>query len=168
MWIIEEREAKHWLSQRGLLDASGNLAFSRFVRVIRFSIPADSGRKTALSRQIVSLFSADEEALLWINEFGIWPSSEDRNLFKHFRESLGEASSLQNKPAHIFRRSELDDVASLLGMVLFFFWGAVMYSPARGLLVEISHDEYVVIHARNLDDTSDVVEALEPFSEEAS
>jgi hypothetical protein len=165
MWIIEKEETKRWLSIRGLLDSTGGLSLSGFVQVINCAIPPDSGRKTALSKLIASFFDTDDEALLWINEFGIWESSEDRNLFDRFRRSLGEDSPLHEKPGHIFRSSELSDVSSLLAMVLYFIWGAVLYSPAKGLLVKISHDEFITMHARKKEDTSTIVEKLKKYLE---
>src|SRR5574341_2187382 len=110
MRIIDEKETMLWLSERGLLDSTDKPSFPGFVKAIDSAIASDSGRKTALSRAIVSLFDTDDGALLWINEFGIWPSSEDRNLFEGFRRSLGERSSLHQKPGHIFSSSDLPAV----------------------------------------------------------
>jgi hypothetical protein len=142
---------------------TGGLSLAGFVQVIHHSISPDSGRKTALSKLITSFFDTDDEALLWINEFGIWPSSEDRNLFAGFRRSLGENSPLHEKPGHIFRSSELKDVSSLLAMVLYFVWGAILYSPAKGLIIEISHDEVINIHARNKESAMTVTEEFKKY-----
>jgi hypothetical protein len=102
MQIIDKEKTKLWLSQRGLLDSTGKPFFSELHKVLASAIPVDSGCKTALSRAIVSFFETDDEALLWINEFGIWGSSEDRYLFQGFRRSLGESSPLREKPGHVF------------------------------------------------------------------
>lgn len=149
MQIIDKKETMLWLSEKGLLDSTGKPSFPGFVEVIDSSIPADSGHKTALSRAIVSFFDTDNEALLWINEFGIWESSEDRNLFEGFRRSLGEHSPLRDKPGHIFSSSDLSNVGSLVAMILYFVWGGILYSPAKSLAINISHDEYISVFARN-------------------
>jgi hypothetical protein len=71
MRIIDEEETKLWLSQRELLDPTGEPSFSRFHQAMSSPIPVDSGRKTAIRKVIVSFFDADDEALLWIDEFKI-------------------------------------------------------------------------------------------------
>ncbi len=165
MRIIDKEETMRWLSQSGLLDSAGKLSFSGFVEVMDSAIPADSGRKTAISRAMVLLFDATDEALLWINEFGIWPSSEDRNLFEGFRRSLGEHSPLHEKPGHIFSSRDLSNVGSLVAMMLYFVWGGILYSPVRGLAIKISHDEYITVFARNKEDAPGITEKLKKYFE---
>lgn len=165
MQIIDKGETRSWLNKRGLLDSTGMVSFSGFIEAISAAVPADSGRKTALSRLMASFFEADEEALLWINEFGIWPSSEDWSLFEGFRRSLGEQSPLYEKPGHIFSGKELRDVASLVAMTLYFIWGAILYSPAKGLAIKISHDEFVCIYVKTQKDASDILATLKRFFE---
>lgn len=163
MRIIDKEETKLWLSQRGLLDSTGEPCFPEFVQVMDSAIPADSGHKTALSRVLVSFFDTDKEALLWINEFGIWPSSEDRYLFNGFRRSLGEGSPLHEKPGHIFSKDDLDAVRSLVGMILYFVWGGILFSPAKGLAITISHDEFITVFMRNQTEASMITETLKGF-----
>ena len=131
--------------------------------MIDFPISVDSGRKTALSRVLVSFFDTDEEALLWINEFGIWPSSEDRYLFEGFRRFLGERSPVHEKPGHIFSKDDLDAVRSLVAMILYFVWGGIMYSPAKGLTIKMSHDEFITMFARDPQDGSIITERFKHF-----
>jgi len=165
MRIINKKETMDWLSERGLLDSDGKFSSSGFVEVLTAAIPVDSGRKTAISRAIVSVFDTDSEALLWINEFGIWESSEDRNLFDGFRRSLGEHSHLYEKPGHVFSSSDLTGVGSLVAMTLYFVWGAVLYSPTRSVAIRISHDEYVSVFARNREEVSEITEMLKKHLE---
>jgi hypothetical protein len=138
-------------------------SFSGFVEVLSGAIPADSGLKTALSRAIVSFFEADTEALLWIHEFGIWESCEDRHLFEGFRRSLGEHSPLHEKPGHLFSNNDLRDVGSLVAMTLYFVWGAILYSPAKDLAIEISHDEIISVCARDKKHASEINATLKKY-----
>jgi len=165
MRIIDGEETKLWLSQRGLLDSTGEPSFSKCFQVIDFAIPVDSGRKTALSRIIVSFLETDDEALLWINEFGIWESSEDRYLFQGFRHSLGESSPLHEKPGHVFSKADRDAVRSLVAMILYFVWGGLLFSPAKGLVIMISHDEFITIYLRDKKDAPIITETLKKFLE---
>lgn len=163
MRIINKEETIHWLSERGLTNSTGMFSFSGFVEVMDSPIPVDSGRKTAISRAIVLSFDTDNEALLWINEFGIWESSEDRNLFEGFRRSLGEHRPLHEKPGHIFSSSDLINVRSLVAMTLYFVWGGILYSPAKRLAIKISHDEHISFFARDKKDVSNITEDFKKY-----
>jgi len=138
-----------WLSSKGLLDSKGSLSFSGFSEPVSYRIPADSGKKTVLSRIIASFFDSEAESLLWINEYGIWPSSEDRPLFEGFRKSLGESALLIEKPGHIFSKQDLSAISSLLAMVLYFCWGAVIAPTNKSLIIRISHDEMLDIYSQD-------------------
>lgn len=161
MQMIDESQTILWLAKGGIVDANGRPSLAAFVEVLNSAVPPDSGRKTALGRAVASVFTDDDEAMLWINEYGIWPSSEDRFLYEGFRRSLHEESPLHVKPGHLFSRDELAAVASLVALVLYFVWGAILYSPARALVIKISHDECISVFARSGTAVSDVVEMLD-------
>jgi len=159
MRFIDAVQTRPWLEKYTIaIDQEGHPTFPGSVSVLQSAIPSDSGRKTALSRVIASIFRMDDEALLWINEVGIWPSSEDLFLFQGFRRSLGEDSHLVMKPGHIFSRDDLAGLGSLLAMVFYFAWGAIPYSPVRMLVIRISHDEFMSMLAREGINLVDVVQ----------
>lgn len=149
MLIIAKNETITWLTERRLLDREGQLLHDEFRMKLEYIIPGDSGKKTALSKIIASFFDNDVQALLWIYEFGIWPSCEDRNLFDGFRRSLGESQPISMKPGHIFSNSDLDSLASLLSMVLYFCWGAIVISTANDFVIKISHDEIINVFTKD-------------------
>jgi hypothetical protein len=163
MKTIDRAQTLDWLSKRQLQDSSGSIDYPGSIQAVRSRIPMDSGRKTALSRVIASLFAEDEEALLWINEFGIWPSAEDWNLFDGFRLSLGEAKAVQERPGHLFSKAELKVAGSLIAMILYFCLGAVLVSTKRGLVIKISHDELIEVCARTQADASNAAEQLRDY-----
>ena len=166
MRIIDKYETMTWLAERGLTTSTGELVFTEFLSPSRFVIPVDSGEKTALSKTITSFFDFEDEALLWINEFGVWPSSEDRYLFEGFRQSLGEYSPLYEKPGHIFSNKDLEAVKALIAMVLYFCWGAVIVSISRSFIFKISHDEIIYLYVKNKEDLPSMRTTLSHFIEE--
>jgi hypothetical protein len=144
--IIDKERTANWLSIRGLLGSKGKLSLSGLKQIGYYPIPADSGRKTIISRTVASFFDTEDESLLWIDEYGIWKSCEDWILFDGFRQFLGEGSPLYEKPGHIFSRKDLDSVCSLLAMTLYFCWGAVIVKADKSLVIRISHDEILDIY----------------------
>ena len=163
MQILDRKQSIDWLVAKGLSVSENNPSFSQFYKVMDTRIPGDSGRKSAISRALVSQFDANGESLLWINEFGIWPSSEERNLFDGFRRSLGERRALHEAPGHLFSKSDLANVTSLLAMALYFIWGAVLYSPEKGLAIEIDHDEFIRIFTKNKNDSGTLAAVLKDY-----
>jgi len=145
MEIIDKEKTANWLSMRGLLDSRGRLSLLELEQIGYYPIPVDSGRKTVISRTIASFFDTEAESLLWIDEYGIWQSCEDWNLFNGFRKSLGEESPLYEKPGHLFSRKDLASISSLLAMTLYFCCGAVIVKADKSLLIRISHDEILDI-----------------------
>jgi hypothetical protein len=166
MRTLDKTETIRWLSQNGVsFDSVGRLTSTTLFKAIHYPICPDSGQKTALSKLLVSFFEDDNEAILWINEFGIWPSSEDWCLFDGFRRSFGEDTPLYKKPGHLFSKGDLSIVRSLVAMILYFIWGAVLYSPSNGLLVEVSHDEFISVFVKDKKDVLSVSEKLKRYSE---
>jgi hypothetical protein len=163
MRIIGKEDTVRWLSAKGVSVWNDIPSFRKFYKALNSQIPADSGRKTAIGRALASHFNTADESLLWIHEFGIWPSSEDPNLFERFRQSLGEPRPLFDAPGHIFTQTDLKDVASLLSLVLYFIWGAVLYCPTKGLGIEIDHDEFITIFVMNKNDASKISEELKNY-----
>lgn len=141
MKAIDNAAISSWLNTNQLVSADGSLELLGAPLRRSYPIPSDSAKKTVLSRIVASLFDSDREALLWINEYGIWPSAEDWTLFSGFRAHLGEESSLHEKPGYLFSNKDVDLVSSILALVLYFVWGALLISPDKRFLVRISHDE---------------------------
>ena len=72
---------------------------------------------------------------------------------------------MHEKPGHVFSKGDLDAVRSLVAMILYFFWGGILFSPAKGLAIKISHDEFITICARDKKDVPIIAEKLKPFLE---
>jgi hypothetical protein len=105
-------ETKKWLKNPDIFNDSLQIKDHVFANHWQLRLPGDSGKKTAVGRELCSLLCS-ERGLLWINEFGIWPSSEDWNLFDKFRRSLNETRYLSESPGHLFDSNDSDDVTSL-------------------------------------------------------
>lgn len=108
-----------------------------------YVLPTDSGVKTAISKQLSQV--ASFPCCLWINEHGIWPSCENLQLFETVRKGLGELRSLDITPFHVFECGEESHLSSLLSLVLYFVWGAVLLEPTSLRIWVFSHDEWVSV-----------------------
>ncbi len=147
--VLTRQETRAWLEARNLAGADDSVALSAMTLVASHRIPPDSGAKAALSRELVALvFESEQSCLLWIDEWGIWPTAEDMVLFDGFRQSIGERAPLREKPGHVAHESDTAPLRSLTAMILYFVWGAYLVGDSGRVIVRISHDEIVDVYAR--------------------
>jgi hypothetical protein len=112
-----------------------------------FAIPKDSGEKTALARCLVSLFSklADSEVGIYVTEWGVWPSSENHEIFDAYRLAKGAVRPLEDAPIHIFSCPADPSFLGILCLILYFFWDAEVFDINGRCNVSLSHDEWLEI-----------------------
>jgi hypothetical protein len=128
-----------------------------------YSIPRDSGEKTALSRLIDYLLLRNSSACVYVSGWSVWPSSENLDLFYGYRRSIGETRFLIEAPAHIFESTEHDALVSILCMVFYFIWDAWVFDAGGNALVRISHDEWLEIRAGDDEAKKEFASELDKF-----
>jgi hypothetical protein len=99
----------------------------------------------AISKMVTSWLSCSSSALLWITQFGIWPSRERWELYYNLRRSLGDDRSVETAPGH---HSDWADAAlvEFFELALRFGWGGYLlgdFADARGTLGILSHDGWL-------------------------
>lgn len=143
MRILTLTESKDWLARHGLSGLESDFPPPRR----DFRLPADSGRKTALARTISGMFDEDDEVLLVVLAWDIWPSSCSMPLFERVRLSFRESRPLEEAPGHMFGAGESDLIESVLSLTLYFVWEAVLVGAKSGLSFWVSHDEWFAVHS---------------------
>jgi hypothetical protein len=108
-----------------------------------YTIPADSGAKTAIARDLADLLLRDSELFLYISGWMIWPSAEHFDLFDGYRRSLGEKRGLKDAQVHVFSPGEESIFTSILAMSLYFVWDVQIFDASGSLLITFSHDEWM-------------------------
>lgn len=161
MKAISEARCEDWASR---LDEafSWSALEHRYGHVATYVIPADAGRKTALARAFSALSDGAGETLVWITAWGIFPSSQNMELFDGYRRSLNESRSIAEAPGHIFDSSDRNELECVLDLVLYFFWDASVFAPG-GIWIRISHDEVFSVRATDTVTLNEWQEALAPF-----
>lgn len=159
MKTLTESEMVEWLSRSGIsLDESGK---TELRHTFSCRSPQDTGKKTALGKSLAALLRGGHEIAIWITEFGVWPSSESMSLFNGYRRSFGEHRSVANAPAHIFSVNDGEQLESIILLILYFFWDALLLDPSRHLSIAFSHDEMIDIRTKNIQ-TLEELKALFP------
>jgi hypothetical protein len=111
--------------------------------------PADSGAKVSLARDLLSLVAKEEETLLLVDDWAVWPSSQHLPLFTRFREALGEHRPLIEAPGHLVTSAETDDGVSIVCTALLFIWDCYGISSSGRDAFYFSHDEYCYFASRD-------------------
>ena len=108
-----------------------------------FSVPKDAGKKTALARLLVAIFEPlqNSEVVLYVSEWGVWPSSENMELFDSYRLAKRETRKLEEAPVHSFESADDPALMGTLCLALYFIWGVEIFDSERKCSVSLSHDE---------------------------
>ena len=112
-----------------------------------------------LARNILSWFGQTRYCLLWITEFGIWPSSENLHMYYTIRRSYNDLRSLMDAPGHVFLGYEEPDILTFLQMTIQFGWGGFMLGTPNLRYMMISHDEWILL--KSASPLADVIAAAE-------
>lgn len=90
------------------------------------------------------LHGFDHCALL-MDEFGIWPSSENLHLYYRLRNSYGDMRMLFDAPGHAFLKHETADLTTFLELAFRFGWGGYIFPQPNNTKIRFSHDGWLTI-----------------------
>jgi hypothetical protein len=111
-----------------------------------------SGREPANAAAAVIALAAWDECLVWVTEWGVWPSGEDWPRFYAWRGAHGERRSLGAAPGHLFGAGEIADLENLLTQILENGWDATLLPALGGAVTDrrvvTSHDEWIDVRSR--------------------
>jgi hypothetical protein len=169
MQFLTPAEWQEWCVQQGV-----GLRLAGWVRpsigeeqyhVAKVPYPTDSGRKVFLARQLLALVAFEGEALLLVDDWAVWPSSQHLPLFTRFREALGERRPLIEAPGHLIDAADAEDAedaVSIVAMSLLFFWDCYGIARTGRDAFYISHDEFLFVASRDAAVAERLAEELAP------
>ena len=154
MQYLAHDDARAWADAHGYtINGSFGRPVAADVRYpIHFQIPADAGARVALARVLWEASgSGVPEVLVWVTDWGVWPSGEYPPLAEAARRGLGADRPLAESPGHLVRLGEDDAGLSVLVLAVLFLWDCWVLPAGRRPAVFVSHDEYVVVDPRGDD-----------------
>jgi len=98
--------------------------------------------------------------LLWLTEWGLWPSSENWHLYYKLRQTCNDPRLLDEAPGHLFLEHETEDLASVLQVAMLNGWGGYVLTEADYVNAFFSHDEYIDFFANHDANLTPVREVL--------
>jgi hypothetical protein len=158
MTVMTKMETENWLRSKSVEEIDGN--FKNYRLGLAKEIPVDSGVKNYIANEISKL-SFGKLCLFYIDEYGIWPSSQNMYLFDGFRKSVGITDTIYEKPGHLVSSEEKIDLYCLIAMVLYFSWGALLVSETGEEIIRISHDEIIDVYVATVLETSEMLTGID-------
>lgn len=168
MWCLNSDEARQWSDgryfgeRRFTLDESGRPSIVGLE--YRISAPFSEmnwSRLNWFAGFLASHVEPFEECLLWVTQWGVWPSSENFHLFYRMRESYGERRPLADAPGHLFLKHEKAELTTFATLAILNGWDFYLLPMPIYAAVFLSHDEFVDLYAHD-QDTADQVQKLFP------
>jgi hypothetical protein len=95
-----------------------------------FQYERQAAHEIHIARKITEWINPYDECILWIREYGIWPSHENWFLYERLRSSYGDTAKIAEAPLHVFYSTESNDLTTFLELALRFGWGGdIIYKP---------------------------------------
>jgi hypothetical protein len=132
------------------------------VHVERIEYPPLPYRVFFIAHWIASELTYRRPTLLFITEWGIWPSSENWHLYYKLRQTYGDNRLLHEAPGHLFLEHEAEDLASFLQLSMLNGWGGYILTEANYVNAFFSHDEYIDFFGGKDSNLAEVRRALGP------
>jgi hypothetical protein len=152
MRTYTQLECEQWLKdlQRCKPDADPS------AHLVHVSYPSEPYRTYYLAHWIATELTHRMPTLLWVTEWGIWPSSENWHLYYKLRQSYGDSRLLHEAPGHFFVGHEAEDLASFLQLAMLNGWGGYVLTQAGFVNAFFSHDEFVDFYAERDENLAEV------------
>ena len=139
MRALSNSQAKKWCQSEGA--ELGPRGFPKAKHPTNaFVIPSDAGHRVACAAEHLELFRGDG-ALVWFDDWAVWPSGQRMHIFQRFLASYGEERPLIETPAFLFAETEYEDLVSFVTLALLFLWDVHVVSEKAHHLLFYSHDE---------------------------
>jgi hypothetical protein len=131
-------------------------------QVQRIPYPPEPYRVYFVAHWIASVLTYREPVLLFVTEWGVWPSSENWHLYYKLRQTYGDNRLLGDAPGHLFLEHEAEDLASFLQLSMLNGWGGYVLTEANYVNAFFSHDEYIDFFAEDSANLTDIRKVLGP------
>ena len=144
MRFYTQQECEDWLSslKRRKPDTIPDM------RIERIDYPAEPYPVFFLAHWIATSLTHRMPTMLWITEWGIWPTSENWHLYYRLRQTYSDHRLLHEAPGHLFLEHETEDLASFLQIAMLNGWGGYVLTEADYVNAFFSHDEYIAFFAQ--------------------
>jgi hypothetical protein len=127
---------------------------------LRCGFPASFTQLLWFSRAIESALQPRETCLLWVTDWGIFPSNENQHLYYRLRQSYGDFRLLREAPGHLCLDFERPETVTLIYLCVLFGWDVHLIPSVGYGRAFVSHDEWIEL---GFDGTAEFDETRQAF-----
>ncbi len=143
MKCLSAAESLALMSTLGFEPAGQAIVTSRSDRPTwaEWRITDSAARQSLMVNAAFDLLPRNASCLLWLREWGVWPSSEFPALWYEIRERNLERRSLEEAPGHLFSVDERELARGMARLAVLFGWDALITSIPSPFVISTLHDE---------------------------
>ena len=97
----------------------------------------------AIAESLTHGLTQGETALLWIDQWDIWPGGENWHLYYRLRQSYGDLRLLAEAPGHLFLGYESAALATFLHLAMLNGWGGCLLTELNYINASFNHDGFI-------------------------
>jgi hypothetical protein len=139
MKFYTQQQCEEWLAQRNRVPPDQD----KSLPAERFDYPNEGYRFFPIASAIAHSITYRQPVLLWVMQWGIWPSSENWQLYYKLRQTYGDHRLLPDAPGHLFLEYEAEDLSTFLQVAMLSGWDGYILTEANYVNALFSHDEYM-------------------------
>jgi len=141
MNALTRKQAAEWCRNAGVpISESGNPE-PEWLNV-RFDLPSGADERRCLVDKHLKAFKSDARVLVWITEWGVWPSQDLMPQFIALRASVGETRGLREVPAQLVGMQNIDYLRDIVSCAVASLWDVHVFGHRGRKWVFYSHDEW--------------------------
>jgi hypothetical protein len=150
-------ECQAWVASQGAAIGVNGLPerHPSLAPVLRFELPQAPHQLVWLCRFISRSLQPRHVSLLWVKEFGTFPSTENLHLYYRLRQSYSDRRLLHEAPGHFFLEHEAADLETFLLVGIVNGWEMhlfpeLAYGESDMARAIIAHDnEWIALYHRD-------------------
>jgi hypothetical protein len=112
---------------------------------LRCAFPPSFTQLLWFSRVIESALQPRETCLLWVTDWGIFPSNENQHLYYRLRQSYGDSRLMRAAPGHLCLDYERAEVVTLIQLCILFGWDVHLIPTVGYARAFVCHDEWALL-----------------------
>jgi hypothetical protein len=112
---------------------------------LRCEFPKSFTQMLWFSRCIDAALQPRQSCLVWVTDWGVFPSNENLHLFYRLRQTYGETRLLHEAPGHLCLNFESAEVVTLVHLGILFGWDLHLIPTSGYARAFVCHDEWVEI-----------------------
>lgn len=152
MRFYTQQECEEWMARRTRVRPDQD----KSLHAERFAYPNEAYRFFPIASALAHSITYRQPTLLLVTEWGIWPSSENWQLYYRLRQTYGDFQLLQDAPGHLFLEYESEDLSTFLQLAMLSGWGGYVLTEANYVNAFFSHDEYMDLFTSTPENLSDL------------